>query len=104
MKDAKQFSFDFKENEELRRQFQEEMNRLRTDETLEAWQAGQKAALSLGYEIGDEDAKQFMIRTQKNSENDSEELSDDEVLHVAGGMCSGDVNTVTSYGSCVCSW
>ena len=54
MKDAKQFFSDFTDNELLRSRIFEEMNRLIDDEALKAWQAGQKAAHILGYDIPDE--------------------------------------------------
>ena len=54
MKDAKQFFTDFAGSDLLRSRILEEMDRLRDGEDLEMWQAGQKAAFALGYDIPDE--------------------------------------------------
>lgn len=85
MKDAKQFFSDFTDNELLRSRIFEEMNRLIDDEALEAWQAGQKAALNLGYDIPDEVAKTIIVRVQGISEDDLKEMSEDEAKAIASG-------------------
>lgn len=85
MKDAKQFFLDFTDNELLRHQIFEEMNRLIEGESLEAWQAGQKAALVLGYDIPDEVAKTIITRVQGISEDELKELSEDEAKAIACG-------------------
>lgn len=96
MKDKKQFVADCKENKELHEKFQTELNRLRADETLEVWQAVQKATLTLGYEITEEDAKQLVNRVRANSEDGPEELTDEEALAAAGGRGESD-------GECGCT-
>lgn len=89
MKDAKQFFTDYTEDLELRGKMIEAMNRLRADGSLEPWQAGQKAARVLGYEIPDEAAKTLLARLHGKAENDTEELSDFEAKAAAGGGCAG---------------
>ena len=85
MKDAKQFFSDFTDNELLRSRIFEEMNRLIDDEALKAWQAGQKAAHILGYDIPDEVAKTIITRVQGISEDELKELSEDEAKAIASG-------------------
>lgn len=85
MKDAKQFFSEFAGNDVLRNRILEEMDRLRGGEALEAWQAGQKAALALGYDIPDEVAKTIIIRVQGISEDELKELSEDEAKAIASG-------------------
>jgi hypothetical protein len=85
MKDAKQFFSDFTDNELLRTRILEEMNRLIDDEAPEAWQAGQKAAHILGYDIPDEVAKTIVVRVQGISEDELKELSEDEAKAIASG-------------------
>jgi hypothetical protein len=85
MKDAKQFFCDFTDNEVLRNSIFEEMNRLIDEEALEAWQAGQKAALTLGYEVPDEVAKTVIVRLQGLGEDELKEFSEDEVKSIVSG-------------------
>ena len=85
MKDAKQFFLDFTDHESLRRRIFEEMNRLGGDEAMEAWQACQKAALALGYDIPDEVAKTIIPRVQGISEDELKEYSEDEAKEIASG-------------------
>lgn len=85
IKDAKQFFSEFAGNDLLRSQLLEEMDHLRDGEDLEAWQAGQKAALALGYDIPDEVAKTIAIRVQGISEDDLKEISEDEAKAIASG-------------------
>jgi len=86
MKDAKQFFSDFTDSEALRIRILEEMNRLRGNgDNPEMWQAGQKAALALGYEIPDEVAKTIVVRVQGISEDEMKDLSEDEVKAITGG-------------------
>ena len=85
MKDAKQFFLDFTDNEILRNRILEEMNRLREGEALEIWQAGQKAALTLGYEIPEEVAKTIIVRVQGLDAEDLGELTEDEAKAIASG-------------------
>ena len=85
MKDAKQFFLDFTDNEMLRNQIFEEMNRLRGSETLEIWQAGQKAALVLGYEVPDEVARTIIVRLQGLDAEGLGKLSEDEAKAIASG-------------------
>ena len=85
MKDAKQFFLDFTDNEMLRNQIFEEMNRLRGSETLEIWQAGQKAALALGYEVPDEVARTIIVRLQGLDAEGLGKLSEDEAKAIASG-------------------
>ena len=85
MKDAKQFFSEFAGNDVLRNRILEEMDRLREGEALEAWQAGQKAALALGYDIPDEVAKTIIIRVQGISEDELKELSEDEAKAIVSG-------------------
>ena len=61
------------------------MDRLRDSEDLEIWQAGQKAAFALGYDIPDEVAKTIVIRVQGISEDDLKEISEDEANAIASG-------------------
>ena len=85
MKDAKQFFLDFTDNELLRRRIFEEMNHLIDDEVLEPWQAGQKAALALGYDIPDDVAKTIIPRVQGISEDELTAYSEDEAKEIASG-------------------
>lgn len=86
MKDAKQFFSDFADSEGLRSRILEEMNRLRDGgEAQEAWQAGQKAALALGYEVPDEVAKTIIVRLQGPDAEALEGLSEDEIKAVVSG-------------------
>ena len=85
MKDAKQFFSEFAGSDLLRSQILEEMDRLRDGEDLEIWQAGQKAAFALGYDIPDEVAKTIVIRVRGISEDDLKELSEDEAKAIASG-------------------
>ena len=85
MKDAKQFFSDFADSDLLHSQILEEMDRLRDGEDLEMWQAGQKAALALGYDIPDEVAKTIVIRVQGISEDDLKEISEEEAKAIASG-------------------
>lgn len=85
MKDAKQFFSDFAGNDLLRNRILEGMDRLRDGEGLEAWQAGQKAALALGYDIPDEVAKTIIVRVQGISEDELKEISEDEAKAIASG-------------------
>ncbi len=86
MKDAKQFFSDFTDSEALRTRILEEMNRLRNNgNNLEMWQAGQKAALALGYEVPDEVAKMIIVRVQGLDAEALGELSEEEAKAVAGG-------------------
>ena len=55
MKDAKQLGEDFKNNEEIRKGFLVEMNKLRNDENLDAKAAGIMVAKRMGYEVTDEE-------------------------------------------------
>jgi hypothetical protein len=85
MKDAKQFFSDFTDNELLRTRILEEMNRLIDDEAPEAWQAGQKAAHILGYDIPDEVAKTIVVRVQGISDDELKDMSEDEAKAIASG-------------------
>jgi hypothetical protein len=85
MKDAKQFFWDFTDNELLRRQIFEEMNLLIDGEALEPWQAGQKAAFALGYDIPDDVAKTIIVRVRGLSEDELKEFSEDEVKSIVSG-------------------
>jgi hypothetical protein len=85
MKDAKQFFLEFAGNDVLRNRILEEMNRLQECENMETWQAGQKAALALGYDIPDEVAKTIITRVQGISEDDLNEISEDEAKAIASG-------------------
>ena len=85
MKDAKQFFLDFTDNEILRNRIFEEMNRLREGEAPELWQAGQKAALTLGYEVPDEVAKTIIVRLQGLDAEGLGKLSEDEAKAIAAG-------------------
>ena len=85
MKDAKQFFLDFTDQSILRNRIFEEMNRLRENENLEIWQAGQKAALSLGYEIPDEVARTIVVRLQGLDAEGLGDLSEDEKKAIASG-------------------
>ena len=85
MKDAKQFFLDYTDNELLRRRIFEEMNPLIDDAALEPWQAGQKAALALGYDIPDDVAKTIIPRVQGISEDELNAYSEDEAKEIASG-------------------
>ncbi len=86
MKDAKQFFSDFANSEALRNGILEEMNRLRdSGEDQEIWQAGQKAALALGYEVPDEVAKTIIVRLQGLDAEELKELSEDEAKAITSG-------------------
>lgn len=85
MKDAKQFFQDFTDNELLRSRICDEMNRLRESGTTEIWQAGQKAALDLGYDIPDEVAKTIVVRVLGLDAEGLGELTEDEAKAIASG-------------------
>ncbi len=85
MKDAKQFFSDFAGNDILRNRIIEEMDRILKTENLEAWQAGQKAALALGYDIPDEVAKTIITRVQGISDDELKDLTEDEAKAIASG-------------------
>jgi hypothetical protein len=85
MKDAKQFFSDFANSESLRNSIFEEMEHLLKTENMEAWQAGQKAALALGYDIPDEVAKTIIIRVQGISVDELKELTEEEAKAIASG-------------------
>ena len=85
MKDSKQFFSEFAGNNLLHNRILEEMDRLLDSEALEAWQAGQKAALALGYDIPDEVAKTIIIRVKGISDDDMKEISEDEAKAIASG-------------------
>lgn len=85
MKDAKQFFSDFAGNDILRNRIIEEMDRILKTENLEAWQAGQNAALALGYDIPDEVAKTIITRVQGISDDELKDLTEDEAKAIASG-------------------
>lgn len=85
MKDAKQFFSDFAGNDILRNRIIEEMDRILKTENLEAWQAGQNAALALGYDIPDEVAKTIITRVQGISDDELKNLTEDEAKAIASG-------------------
>lgn len=86
MKDAKQFFSDFANSESLRNAIREEMNRLYDNgEAQEIWQAGQIAALAMGYEVPDEVAKTIIVRLQGLDEDTLNELSEEEKKAITSG-------------------
>jgi len=91
MKDAKQLGEDFKNNEEIRKGFLVEMNKLRNDENLDAKAAGIMVAKKMGYEVTDEEADNFINFAMRRKEQGRTALSDDELAAVAGGCvpCGG---------------
>lgn len=87
MKNAEQFLADMKADEALRTKFREGMNKLRSDATLSASEAGQRVARELGYELSEDEAKKFATRMQAKGG----QLTEEELKHVAGGgtSCGG---------------
>ena len=89
MKNLEQFIVDIKADEELRKKFQEGLNKLRGDGTLGVMEAGQQVARELGYEVSDEEAKSFIEKMQNRGTQGKKSLSDDELDNAAGGsFCS----------------
>ena len=88
MKNAEQLIIDMKADEELRKKFQEGLNKLRGDETLSVMEAGIRVARDLGYEISEDEAKKFLARLQNRRGQDKTQLSDNELDNVAGGSCN----------------
>ena len=85
MKDAKKFFSDFVENNKLRNQLFDEMKRLSDGEKLEAWQACQKAVLTLGYDLPDEVAKMIAVRVQGIGKDELKDLTEEEAKAIASG-------------------
>ena len=88
MKNAEQLIIDMKADEELRKKFQEGLNKLRGDETLSVMEAGIRVARELGYEVSEDEAKKFLARLQNRRGQDKTQLSNDELDNVAGGDCN----------------
>ena len=53
--------------------------------TQEIWQAGQKAALALGYKVPDEVAKTIIVRLQGLDSETLKRFSEDEAKAIASG-------------------
>ena len=85
MKNVEQLKADMIADETLRAKFREALNKLRSDETLSIMEAGQRTARELGYEVPDDEAKDFVARLQAIRGQGKEQLSDDELENVAGG-------------------
>ena len=87
MKNAEQLMLDMKADEELRKKFQDGLNKLRSDETLSVMEAGIRVARELGYEVSEDEAKTFIARLQNRRNQGKAQLSDNELDNVAGGSC-----------------
>lgn len=103
MKNAEQLINDFKADEGLRKKFHEGLNRLRSDETLSVHEAGIKVAHELGYEVSEDDVKNFIALMQRRK-NSGMQLSNDELEGVAGGKGCACQCRPERVAICNCEW
>ena len=87
MADSSKFTQAIKADPDLGRKFLDEINKLRSDESLEALDGITQAAKNLGFEIDSDFAKKVLDGLQKYEEDGDEpkELSLDDLDSVAGG-------------------
>ena len=97
MKNFEQLIADIKVNMNLRDKFRASMNKLRTEEKLTIFQAVQRVTNELGYEISEEEAKNFQNYINNKNQGNKRMLSDDELQQVSAGC----TYAYTSY-NCYC--
>lgn len=98
MKNFEQFITDIKVNVKLRDNFRASMNKLRTEEKLTIFKAVQRVANELGYEISEEEAKNFQTYVNNRNQENKRMLSDEELQQVSAGCTYAN----TSY-NCYCT-
>ncbi len=88
MGNGEQFLEDLKTNEGLRAQFRAGINKCREEKDLDHVGAILKIAKSLGYELTEEEAKEFAENRRRKADANSkdDELGEEELSAVAGGL------------------
>ena len=97
MKNFEQFIAEIKVNVNLRDKFRASMNKHRTEEKLTIFKAVQRVTKELGYEITEEEAKDFQNYVNNKNHENKRMLSDEELQHVSAGC----TYAYTSY-NCYC--
>ena len=98
MKNFAQFIAEIKVNVNLRDKFRASMNKLRTEEKITIFQAVQRVTHELGYEISEEEAKNFQNHINNKNQGNRRALSDEELQQVSAGC----TYAYTSY-NCYCT-